>query len=188
MKKLNAKQFLLILLVIWYLIDLANASDADTVENLCKNGGVVNFEARTYTFDRSITLKSSDITLQGQDGTIFQFADECGIPQNVPMIGATGISNITISGIRFEGNQAHQTYALKIHNPNHPEQDGKKAYGNQVGTFIYLINCQNIKVTKCSFNDTLGEGLRCSGCKSIEATHTTGERGGHETFFFRRSS
>lgn len=188
MLKLNVKLILLIFLLLWYTVDLAKASDADTVEDLCKNGGVVTLEGRTYTFDRSITLKSGDITLQGQNGTVFIFKDECGIPQNVPMIGATGISNITVSGIRFEGNQDKQTYALKYSNPNHPEQSGKKAYGNQVGTFIYLINCQNIKVTGCAFNDNLGDGLRCSGCKNIEFSYNTGEKGGHDTFFALRSS
>ncbi len=188
MRKLSVKIFVLILLLMFYAVDLAKASDADDIEDLCENGGVVNLEARTYTFDRSITLKSSDITLQGQDGTIFKFADECGIPQNVPMIGATGISNITLSGIRFEGNQDKQTYALKYSNPNHPEQSHKKAYGNQLNTFIYLINCQNIKVTGCDFSNNIGDGLRTSGCKNIEVSYNTGEKGGHDTFFFLRSS
>ncbi|MFZ2499556.1 right-handed parallel beta-helix repeat-containing protein [Methanosarcina sp.] len=174
--------------MILYAVDLAKASDADLVEEMCKEGGVVNFEARTYTFDRSITLKSGDIILQGEKETTFKFADECGILQNVPMIAGTGIKNITFSDIWFEGNQERQTYALKYSNPNHPEQSGKKAYGNQIGTFIYLINCQNIKVTGCAFNDNLGDGLRCSGCKNIEVSYNTGEKGGHDTFFFLRSS
>lgn len=188
MRKLNAKQFLLILLLILYAVDLAKASDADLVEDMCKEGGVVNFEARTYTFDRSVTLKSGDITLQGQKGTTFIYEDECGIPQNIPMISGTGLKNITFSDIWFEGNQEHQTYALKYYNPNHPEQSGKKAYGNQVGTFIYLINCQNIKVIRCGFRNNLGDGLRTSGCKNIEVSYCTGEKGGHDTLFFLRSS
>lgn len=188
MKKLKIRTLILFLLLLFYAVDLAKASDADTIEDLCKNGGIVNLEARTYTFDRSITLKSGDITLQGQNGTIFKYTDECGIPQNVPMLGATGISNITISGIQFEGNQNKQTYALKYQNVNHPEQSGKKAYGNQVGTFIYFINCQNIKVTRCAFNDNLGDGLRGSGLKNVEVSYCTGEKGGHDTLFFLRSS
>lgn len=180
--------FIIILILSQYLTPCLAGNDAQQIEELCKNGGLAELEARTYLISDVIELTHDNIEIRGKEGTVLKFADECGIPQNVPMISGKNLKNITITGVRFEGNQDKQTYALKYSNPNHPEQSGKKAYGNQVGTFIYLINCQNIKVTNCAFNDNLGDGLRLSGCKNIEFAYNTGQKGGHDTFFSLRSS
>ena len=182
------RRLFIIILVLCLLSSPVFAGDESEIVRLCENGNkIVELEAKTYLISNSFELPS-DIELRGQEGTIFKFADECGIPQNVPMISGKNLKNITITGIQFEGNQDHQTYALKYSNPNHPEQSGKKAYGNQVGTFIYFINCQNIKVTECAFNDNLGDGLRLSGCTNIEFAYNTGQMGGHDAFFALRSS
>jgi Disaggregatase related len=167
-------------------IGLAEAGDESTIEQLCKNGGIVQLEARTYTIQNSFTIPSNT-DLRGNNNTILRFADECGIPQNIPMIAINNANNVKVSGIRFEGNQDKQTYALNIHSSTHPEQDGKKAYGKQVGTFIYAQNTNNITVTNCAFNDNLGDGLRLSGCTNIEFAYNTGQMGGHDTFFALRS-
>jgi len=185
---MHLRRSFIIILVLCLLSGHALAGDEKEIVRLCGDGNkIIELEAKTYSISNSFELPSN-IELRGQKGTIFKFADECGIPQNIPMISGKTQKNINISGIRFEGNQDHQKYALRYSNPNHPEQSGKKAYGNQIGTFIYLINCENIKVTKCAFNDNLGDGLRLSGCKNIEFSYNTGEMGGHDVFFALRSS
>lgn len=184
--RISLKKIIFVLLILLYSVELAHAGDENQIIELCKNGGSVHLEGKTYLIQNSFELPNG-IELIGTDGTVLQFAPECGIPQNVPMISLTGKTNITIRNIRFEGDQDHQTYALKYSNPNHPEQSGKKAYGNQVGTFIYAVNTRNILVTGCSFNNNLGDGLRLSGCKNVEFSYNTGQMGGHDTFFGLRT-
>ena len=166
---------------------IAAAGDEQTIKNLCANGGIVTLESRTYTISECFSLHSNT-ELKGQSDTILEFASNCGIPQNVPMIDLTNVNNVKITGIKFRGNQDSQTYAYSISNPNHPEQNGKKAYGNQLNTFIFAKNCNNLTVTECDFYDNLGDGLRCSGCSNIEFSYNTGSMGGHDVLFCLRSS
>lgn len=186
LSKSKIRKIVLLVLLFWYSVELAQAGSEGEIEDLCAGGGVVQLDGKTYIISESFELPSN-LELIGTDGTVLIFADNCRIPQNVPMISIKNQKNITIRNIRFEGNQKAQTYALSIPNPNHPEQTGKKAWGNQVNTFIYAINSEGITVTNCAFNDNLGDGLRVSGCKNIEFAYNTGEMGGHDTFFALRS-
>lgn len=186
LSKSKFRKIVLLLLLFWYSVELAQAGSEGEIKDLCAGGGVVQLEGKTYIISNSFELPSN-LELIGTDGTVLMFADNCRIPQNVPMISIKNQKNITIRNIRFEGNQKAQTYALSIPNPNHPEQTGKKAWGNQVNTFIYATNSEGITVTNCAFNDNLGDGLRVSGCKNIEFAYNTGEMGGHDTFFALRS-
>lgn len=170
--------FIVMILSLLLTSGYAVASDADEIENMCKNGGNVRLEAKQYNIDRTFSLPSN-IELIGQYGTVLRFVDNCGIPQNDPMIYFIGKENVTIRGIQFEGNQKNQKYV--------PYQKGTtKRYGQQYNTFIYAVNSKNIKVTKCAFNDNLGDGLRCSGCSNVEFSYNTGRLGGHDTCFLLR--
>jgi|SRR5665647_2452529 len=164
-------------------------SDQNTINTLLKQnaGEICQLPDETFTITAPFSIPSNT-ELRGSTNTILEFAPNCKIPQNVPMIDLTNVNNIKITNIKFKGNQATQTYAYSISNPNHPEQNGKKAYGNQINTFIFAKNCNNITVTGCDFYDNLGDGLRTSGCTNIEFAYNTASMGGHDVLFCLRTS
>lgn len=175
------------LFFILLLTQIVQAQDETDIEALinANTGGIVQFPDEVYTIKNPFTIPSNT-ELRGSSNTVFEFAPNCGIGQNIPMIDLANKENVKITNIKFRGNQATQTYAVGAYNPNHP--GSKKAYGNQFNTFIYAKNCNNITVSGCDFYDNLGDGLRVSNSKNIEFSYNTGSMGGHDVLFCLRSS
>ena len=169
---------------------IVQAQDETDIKNLidANSGRIVQFPDGIYTIKNPFSVPSNT-ELRGSANTVFEFAPNCGIGKNIPMIQLDKVSNVKITNIKFRGNQETQTYALRIPNPGHlnaPSQG--KAWGNQVNTFIYATYSDNITVTYCDFYDNLGDGLRTSYCNNIEFAYNTGSMGGHDILFCLRTS
>jgi len=82
-------QFIILVSVLLFSTGLALAGDETQITEICKNGGVIQLEARTYIISNSFSIPS-DTDLRGSNGTVLMLADNCGIPQNIPMIDLTG--------------------------------------------------------------------------------------------------
>ncbi len=87
--------------------DLQKAIDALPV-----GGGTILLSAGTHTLAHRVQIRRSDVTLTGEPGTVLKLAD--GVNQPVLLIGtdapkpAVLVTNIRISGIEIDGNQARQ--------------------------------------------------------------------------------
>ena len=183
---MHIKKILLILLLLYYSVSLAQAAD-DTkeIQQLIDDntGGTVQLEAKTYTVtqftipDNTILKGASE---NGKPATTIKLKNECGLGRGVPVVPIDYGENIEICYIKWDGNQDNQKYV--------PVQPGtSKRWGQQYNTFIYAQYSKNIHVHHCDFYNNLGDGLRISYCENVEFDHNTGSMGGHDTFFGLRS-
>jgi hypothetical protein len=99
----TVKKFSAFLLLSFLILPgIAGAAGQDSINELIKNGGIVNLSG-TYTLTGPIML-SSDLKLNGQNSTIIRIPDNAGWPVWVPLMKGTGLHNITIEGIEFNAN------------------------------------------------------------------------------------
>ena len=173
--KLKITRFVFILLVFLYAVDLAQAGDEKQINDALKKGNV-QLEAKTYTLTDSIILQS-DRTLEGQPGTVLKLVDRAGWEAWKPLIKGTGVQNVVIKNIEFNGNSDNnQDVGRKTHNG--------KAWGNGYYNFIHVVDSDSIIVENCIMYDGLGDGLRAKTSTNIIFRDNHIWRMGHEGAFF----
>lgn len=108
-------------------------------------GGTIIFPKRTYTIEY-VTLKSH-MSIIGNGSTITTNSN-----LNEPLISIeSGATNITISGLTFNGNKAVQ-------------------HGNRAGA-IYCYNNQDVKISNCVFNDLIRAAISINECNRVYVHH-----------------
>jgi hypothetical protein len=156
--------FLLFLLLSPCIAGAANQTD---INQKLQNGGIIHLPAGTYVLTDSVILQSN-ITLEGEPGTIITIPDHSGWPAFKPLISGTGVQNITIRDIEINANS-----------------DGNSETPHGAGFYncIHVTDCSNIQVFNCTFHDSLGDGLRTKTSTNIKFYNNLAYRLGHEGFY-----
>lgn len=148
----------------------------DIQEAIDKADSNVFLPAGKYILTGSLVLKS-DIVLEGEEGTILTIPDKAGWDVWQPLIKGTGVQNVVIKNIEFNGNSDNnQDVGLKTHNG--------KAWGNGYYNFIHVIDSDSITVENCLMRDGLGDGLRAKTSTNIIFRNNEAYRLGHEGAYF----
>jgi len=171
-----------VLIVIIFLIGIVDAGDEVEIQSLIDThqGGIAHLSGKVYTITNPIYLKSN-VILEGESGTVIKLADNAGWADWVPLIKGEGIQNIEIRNIEFFGNDEKQDATPTWTGPHGTSSPSRRGQG--YFNFIHVIDCDSIKVYRCSFHDNLGDGFRVKTSTNIEFYENTAYRLGHDAFF-----
>ena len=162
------------------IITVNGFTEKDIQEAIDKANSKVFLPEGKYILSDSIILKS-DITFEGEDGTVITIPDHAGWEAWKPLISGIGVSNVVIRNIEFDGNDKNnQDVETKTANG--------KAWGNGYYNFIHVIDSDSITVENCLMHDSLGDGLRTKTSTNIIFKDNTAYRLGHDAFLWNRFS
>ena len=160
---------------------LAGASgDQDSINLKLQDSNIVHLPAGTYILTDSIILQSNKV-LEGEPGTVITISDNAGWPAWKPLISGTGVQNVTIRGIKFDGNDANQLNT-PVWYGHSGKEDGKR-WGQGYYNIIHVIDCDSITVDNCIMCNSLGDGFRVKTSTNIGFFANTCFRLGHDAFY-----
>lgn len=162
------KKLIAFLLGLTLFISIAQAGDEVTINKLIQKNNVVKLEAKTYTIDNPIILKSG-LTLRGVPGkTIILLRPGIRWLPWTAMMQGTLCKGVQISGMMLDGNSDKQNvpYGMGYHNQ------------------IFLAGCQNVKISNCIFRNSKGDGIRAKYGSNICASWNRVYRMGHDGIYF----
>lgn len=154
--------------MLFFYTSIASAGDEVAINKLIQKNNIVKLEAKTYTIDNPILLKS-DLTLKGTPGkTVILLRPNVKWPVWTSMVDGTLCKSVKISGITFDANSDRQTvpYGMGYHN------------------VIFLKGCSNVYISNCIIRNSKGDGIRCKSCSNIDVYNNNICRMGHDGVYF----